>query len=176
MREGLGVRLRGLVLSLGFLLAACSLTVTVPLPDQTFGFQALPDTQGKILYPKDPVSFSPPPVSPRNVVLEGTLEASQSLNTSLTFYVRLGDPKDDSDCRDLEIIPAYACSIGPEDEGSGEASFNNSPSAPLTLRGGNLTQGIAQGRFWLGLKAEGLPSSAVTLTLKDAKARVTVGF
>lgn len=178
MREGFRMGLKSLVLSLGFLLAACSFTVTVPLPDQTFSAQALPDTQGKILYPKNPATFNPPPVSPKSVVIQGTLEADQPLNT-LTFYVRLKDPKTDSNCTDLSIfynIPAYACSIGPDDEKSGEAFFNNSFFAPLTLTGRNLTQGIAQGQFWLGLEAQGLPQGPVNFALKNLKATVTVGF
>lgn len=176
MREGFRIGLKSLVLSLGFLLAACSFTVTVPLPDQTFSAQALPDTQGEILYPKNPATFDPPPVSPKSVVIQGTLEADQPLNTTLAFYVRLKDPKTDPGCMDLSIIPAYACSIGPYDEKSGEAFFNNSSSAPLTLTGRNLTQGIAQGQFWLGLEVQGLPQGLVNFTLKNLKATVTVGF
>lgn len=179
MREGFRIGLKSLVLSLGFLLAACSFTVTVTLPDQTFSAQALPNTQREILYPKNPATFNPPPVSPKSVLIQGTLEADQPLNTTLAFYVRLKDPKTDPGCMDLNIfynIPAYACSIGPYDEKSGEAFFNNSSSAPLTLTGRNLTQGIAQGQFWLGLEVQGLPSRMVTFTLKNAKATVTVGF
>jgi len=176
MREGFRIGLKSLVLGLGFLLAACSFTVTVPLPDQTFSAQALPDTQGEILYPKNPATFDPPPVSPKSVVIQGTLEADQPLNTTLAFYVRLKDPKTDPGCMDLSIIPAYACSIGPDDEKSGEAFFNNSSSAPLTLTGRNLTQGIAQGQFWLGLEVQGLPQRLVNFALKNLKATVTVGF
>ena len=176
MREGFRIGLKSLVLGLGFLLAACSFTVTVPLPDQTFSAQALPDTQGEILYPKNPATFDPPPVSPKSVVIQGTLEADQPLNTTLAFYVRLKDPKTDPGCMDLSIIPAYACSIGPDDEKSGEAFFNNSFFAPLTLTGRNLTQGIAQGQFWLGLEVQGLPQRLVNFALKNLKATVTVGF
>ncbi|QWK22056.1 hypothetical protein [Thermus antranikianii] len=69
-----------------------------------------------------------------------------------------------------------ALSIGPDDEKSGEAFFNNSSSAPLTLTGRNLTQGIAQGQFWLGLEVQGLPQRLVNFALKNLKATVTVGF
>ncbi|GAA6730896.1 hypothetical protein YIM73518_06590 [Thermus brockianus] len=39
-----------------------------------------------------------------------------------------------------------------------------------------MTQGIAQGKFWLGLEVQGLPASLVTFTLKNLKAIVTVGL
>ncbi|WP_243028157.1 hypothetical protein [Thermus albus] len=124
-----------------------------------------------ILYKKDPLSFSPPPVAPKSVVILGTLEANQPLSTTLGFYVRLKDP---SACQDLG--QAYLCPIGADDERAGEARFEESASAPLTLGGRNLTQGVAQGRFWLGLEVQGLPSQGGVFTLKDPKAMLTVGF
>ncbi|MFN3369025.1 MAG: hypothetical protein ACK4ZX_06430 [Thermus sp.] len=162
---------------LGLFLTACSFAVTVDLPEQSFSVAALPNTQGKILYPKK-TTFNPPPVSPKSVSVQGTLEASQTLNTTLNFYVRLKDPATDPGCTDLSSygIQAYACGIGPDDEKAGEARFQWSPSAPLTLQGENLTQGIAQGGFWLGLEVQGLPSGPVNFTLKNPKALVTVGL
>lgn len=164
--------------SLLLTLAACSFTVTVDIPEQSFQAQALPNTQGRILYPKKATTFNPPPVAPKSVVLTGTLEADQTLNTTLSFYVRLEDPSSDPNCMDLSSykIPAYACSIGLSDEKAGEASFNSATATTLTLGGKNVTQGIAQGKFWLGLEASGLPSIMVTFTLKNAKATVTVGL
>jgi len=162
--------------SLFLTLAACSFTVTVDIPEQRFQAQALPNTQGRILYPKEATRFNPPPVAPKSVVLTGTLEASQTLNTTLSFYVRLSDPRLDSSCSYIPVLQAYACPIGPADENTGEAQFQSSYSTFLALKGANLTQGIAQGQFWLGLEAQGLPSSMVTFTLKNAKATVTVGF
>ena len=162
--------------SLLLTLAACSFTVTVDIPEQRFQAQALPNTQGRILYPKEATRFNPPPVAPKSVVLTGTLEASQTLNTTLSFYVRLSDPRLDSSCSYIPVLQAYACPIGPADENTGEAQFQSSYSTFLALKGANLTQGIAQGQFWLGLEAQGLPSRMVTFTLKNAKATVTVGF
>lgn len=162
-----------------FLLAACSYTLTVTLPPQTIQVPALSDTQGKIVYKKDPVSFSPPPVAPKDVTLSGTLEASQTLNATLGFYVRLVDPASDPACYGIpfaQVAQAYVCPIGTNDEKAGEANFQNVKSTSLTLKGGNLTQGISEGRFWVGLEVQGLPSENVTFTLKDLKATVTVGF
>ncbi|RTG99186.1 hypothetical protein CSW47_16350 [Thermus scotoductus] len=161
--------------SLLLTLAACSFTVTVDIPEQKFQAQALPNPQGQILYPKEATRFNPPPVAPKSVVLTGTLEASQTLNTTISFYVRLEDPS--KTCQDLSLygIPAYACPVGPADEKVGEAQFQGT-QASLTLQGAKLTQGIAQGQFWLGLEAQSLPSSRVTFTLKNAKATVTVGL
>ncbi|RTI11014.1 hypothetical protein [Thermus scotoductus] len=163
--------------SLLLTLAACSFTVTVDIPEQRFQAQALPNTQGRILYPKEATRFNPPPVAPKSVVLTGTLEASQTLNTTISFYVRLEDPSKERTCQDLSLygIPAYACPVGPADEKVGEAQFQGT-QASLTLQGAKLTQGIAQGQFWLGLEAQGLPSRMVTFTLKNAKATVTVGL
>ncbi|WP_243090188.1 hypothetical protein [Thermus neutrinimicus] len=126
---------------LGLFLTACSFAVTVDLPERSFSVAALPNTQGKILYP-------------------------------------IKDPATDPGCTDLSSygIQAYACGIGPDDERAGEARFQWSPSAPLTLQGENLTQGIAQGGFWLGLEVQGLPSGPVNFTLKNPKALVTVGL
>ena len=162
--------------SLLLTLAACSFTVTVDISEQRFQAQALPNTQGRILYPKEATRFNPPPVAPKSVVLTGTLEASQPLDTTLSFYVRLSDPRLDSSCSYIPVLQAYACPIGPADENTGEAQFQSSYSTFLALKGANLTQGIAQGQFWLGLEVQGLPSSMVTFTLKNLKATVTVGF
>jgi hypothetical protein len=54
---------RRLTLVLGLLLAftACSVTVTVDLPDQTLDLPDLTDTGGKVVYPKDGFSFAPLP-------------------------------------------------------------------------------------------------------------------
>lgn len=167
-----------LLASLLLLLAACSVTLEIPLPTQTFKAQALSNTNGRILYPKDALTFNPPPVSPKSVSVQGTLEASQPLSTTLGFYVRLVDPGSDPGCLDLASygIQAYACPIGPSDEKAGEASFPGTQSTSLSLGGKNLTQGIAQGRFWLGLEVQGLPTGMVTFTLKNPKALVTVGL
>ncbi|ETN88481.1 hypothetical protein [Thermus sp. NMX2.A1] len=162
--------------SLLLTLAACSFTVTVDIPEQRFQAQALPNTQGRILYPKEATRFNPPPVAPKSVVLTGTLEASQTLDTTLSFYVRLSDPRLDSSCSYIPVLQAYACPIGPADENTGEAQFQSSYSTFLALKGANLTQGIAQGQFWLGLEVQDLPSSMVTFILKNLKATVTVGF
>ncbi|WP_114311722.1 hypothetical protein [Thermus caldifontis] len=171
--QGLPILFAGLLL-----LSACSVTLQVPLPDQSFQAGALPGTQGRILYPQKAVTFAPPLVSPKAVAITGTLEANQSLNATLSFYARLLDPASDPSCLDLNPygIQAYACPIGPNDEKAGEAQFANAQSAALSLGGKNLTQGIAQGQFWLGLEVQGLPASLVTFTLKNLKAIVTVGL
>ncbi len=70
--------MRRLTLVLGLLLAltACSVTVTVALPDQTLDLPGLADTGGKVVYPKDGLSFDPPPVDVvRGIRVEGVLEA-----------------------------------------------------------------------------------------------------
>jgi hypothetical protein len=75
-----------LVLGLLLALTACSVTVTVDLPDQSLDLPGLADTGGKVVYPKDGLSFSPPPVDVvRGIRVEGVLEASEPLNiTGLT--------------------------------------------------------------------------------------------
>lgn len=163
---------------LGLLLSACSLPLTVVLPNQTLNLPGLGDTGGRVVYPQEGLSFNPPPLDViRGVKVEGILEASQPLTATLEFYARTEDP---GDCDPLPpVAPSvYLCSIGPEDEDEkvGEAVFNGTRSAPFTLQGGRLTEGIRQGRLWLGLKYQGLPSTPLTLTFKGMKATVTVGF
>ncbi|WP_330848628.1 hypothetical protein [Thermus thermamylovorans] len=90
----------------------------------------------------------------------------------MAFHVRLGDPGEDPGCQPLP--GGYAC---PAEPGArvGEAAFAGTSTASLVLEGAGLTQGVREGRFWLGLLGEGLPAGG-TLTLKDLRATVVVGF
>jgi hypothetical protein len=175
-----------LVLGLLLALTACSVTVTVDLPDQSLDLPGLADTGGKVVYPKDGLSFSPPPVDVvRGIRVEGVLEASEPLNITLEFYARTQDPSQDPACtaptptfpQGIGVEPAiYLCSIGPDDQKVGQATFQNSKQASFTLQGTKLTEGIKAGRLWLGIKASGLPSTPLTLTFSNMKAYVTVGL
>lgn len=78
---------------LGLLLSACSLSLTVVLPDQTLNLPGLGDTGGRVVYPQEGLSFNPPPLDViRGVKVEGILEASQPLTATLEFYARTEDP------------------------------------------------------------------------------------
>jgi hypothetical protein len=176
-----------LVLGLLLALTACSVTVTVSLPDQTLDLPGLADTGGKVVYPKDGLSFDPPPVDVvRGIRVEGVLEASEPLNITLEFYARTQDPSQDRACtaptfpfapQGIGVEPAiYLCSIGPDDQKVGQATFQNSQQASFTLQGTKLAEGIKAGRLWLGIKASGLPSTPLTLTFRNMKAYVTVGL
>jgi hypothetical protein len=55
------MRRGALLLGLLLALTACSATVTVSLPDQTLDLPGLTDTGGKVVYPKDGLSFAPLP-------------------------------------------------------------------------------------------------------------------
>ncbi|WP_018460664.1 hypothetical protein [Thermus oshimai] len=161
---------------LGLLLSACSLSLTVVLPDQTLNLPGLGDTGGRVVYPQEGLSFTPPPVDVvRGVRVDGILEASQLLTATLEFYARTEDP---GDCDPVPpVAPSvYLCAIGPDDEKVGEATFSGTSRTAFTLQGETLAQGIRQGRLWLGLKYQGLPSTPLTLTFKGMKATVTVGF
>ena len=174
-----------MVLGLLLALTACSVTVTVSLPDQTLDLPGL-DTGGKVVYPKDGLSFDPPPVDVvRGIRVEGVLKASEPLNITLEFYARTRDPSQDPACtaptptfpQGIGVEPAiYLCSIGPDDQKVGQATFQNSQQASFTLQGTKLTEGIKAGRLWLGIKASGLPSTPLTLTFLNMKAYVTVGL
>jgi hypothetical protein len=180
--------MRRVTLVLGLLLAltACSVTVTVSLPDQTLDLPGLTDTGGKVVYPKDGLSFSPPPVDVvQGIRVEGVIEAetSQPLNITLEFYARTQDPSQDDACTAFTLPGAgssiYFCSISPNDQKDqkvGQATFQNSQQASFTLQGTKLTEGIKAGRLWLGIKASGLPSTPLTLTFSNMKAYVTVGL
>ena len=175
-----------LVLGLLLALTACSVTVTVDLPDQTLDLPGLADTGGKVVYPKDGLSFSPPPVDVvQGIRVEGVLKASEPLNITLEFYARTQDPSQDPACtaptptfpQGIGVEPAiYLCSIGPNDQKVGQATFQNSQQASFTLQGTKLTEGIKAGKLWLGIKASGLPSTPLTLTFLNMKAYVTVGL
>lgn len=170
---------RGLLgLALGLLLSACSIPITVSLPDKTLELPGLPDTLGKVVYPQEALVFTPPAVDVvKGLRVEGLLEASQPLTATLEFYTRTKDPSADRGCQAPPPGSAvYLCAIGPDDEKVGEAVFNGSQQASFTLQGTLLTQGIKQGRLWLGLKYSGLPSTPLTLAFKNMKAIVTVGF
>jgi len=178
--------MRRVTLALGLLLAltACSVTVTVPLPPQEVKVPVASDIGGKVVYPKDGLSFSPPPVDVvRGIRVEGVLEASQPLDITLEFYARTQDPSQDPACtaptfpQGIGVEPViYFCSIGPNDQKVGQATFQNSQQASFTLQGTKLTEGIKAGRLWLGIKASGLPSTPLTLTFLNMKAYVTVGL
>ena len=173
-----------LVLGLLLALTACSVTVTVSLPDQTLDLPGLADTGGKVVYPKDGLSFSPPPVDVvRGIRVEGVLEASEPLNITLEFYARTQDPSQDPACtaptspQGTGVEPViYLCSIGPNDQKVGQVDFRNNQQASFTLQGTKLAEGIKAGRLWLGIKASGLPSTSLTLTFRNMKAYVTVGL
>jgi hypothetical protein len=175
--------MRRVTLVLGLLLAltACSVTVTVDLPNQTLDLPGLTDTGGKVVHPKDGFSFDPPPVDVvRGIRVEGVLKASQPLNATLEFYARTQDPSQDPACTAFTLPGAgssiYFCSIGPDDQKVGQATFQNSQQASFTLQGTKLAEGIKAGRLWLGIKASGLPSTSLTLTFSNMKAYVTVGL
>jgi hypothetical protein len=178
--------MRRVTLALGLLLAltACSVTVTVSLPDQTLDLPGLTDTGGKVVYPKDGLSFSPPPVDVvQGIRVEGVLKASEPLNITLEFYARTQDPSQDDACTAFTLPGAgssiYFCSIGPNDQKNqkvGQATFQNSKQASFTLQGTKLTEGIKADRLWLGIQASGLPSTPLTLTFLNMKAYVTVGL
>ncbi|MCS6869393.1 hypothetical protein [Thermus sp.] len=168
------------MLALGItLLAACSFNLTVPLPEQRVQVP-LADSQGRVVYPAQTLSFPPPGGVVRRAEVRGTLEADQALNATLALYVRLQDPEEDPSClalRDPNGTPlGYACPVGPGDEKVGEASFAASKTAPLGLRGEQLTQGVQSGKLWLGLQVQGLPSGLVELRFKDLKAILTLGL
>jgi hypothetical protein len=164
-----------LVLGLLLALTACSVTVTVSLPDQSLDLPGLTDTGGKVVYPKDGLSFDPPPVDVvRSLRVEGVLEASTLLNVTLEFYARTQDPSQDPACTAFTLPGAgssiYFCSIGPNDQKDqkvGQATFQNSQQASFTLQGTKLAEGIKEGRLWLGIKASGLPSTSLTLTFSN---------
>jgi hypothetical protein len=100
-----------LVLGLLLALTACPVTVTVSLPDQTLDLPGLADTGGKVVYPKDGLSFSPPPVDVvRGIRVEGVLETSEPLNITLEFYARTQDPSQDPTC----TAPTFPQGIGVE--------------------------------------------------------------
>ena len=184
-RVGVGYTLSmsriALIPGLLLVLAACSLTVTVPLPDQSLNLPGVTDTGGGIVYSGSALSFDPPPVDVvQGIRVEGAIEASQPLNATLEFYARTQDPNQDPACT-TPTFPGggsgvYFCTGSSEDQEVGQVTFQNSQQASFTLQGVKLAEGIKAGRLWLGIKASGLPPTPLTLTFHNMKAYVTVGF
>ncbi len=159
---------------LAFLLAACSFTVTVDLPDQRFDIAAF-STQGLILYQEQ--SFSPPPLSGAIRAVRITGEASLEAPAYLTLEL-YGRSRAPEGCQSQSWggQTYYLCPQGPDDGPLGQLSFSpNSPTQPLDLQGQALAEGIRQGQLWLGVRVQG---GAVdnTLYLKNLKASITVGL
>ncbi|WP_105316554.1 hypothetical protein [Thermus tenuipuniceus] len=171
-------RVLSAILGLSLLLAACSVSVTVPLPDQKVTVAAVGDTFGQVIYPAQAMEF--PGVRVKNVEISGTLEANQPLRLTLDLYARLKNPAEDRSCTallDFATVYAYACPVGPDDEKVGSATFTLSQRASLTLRGGNLTRGVQEGRLWLGVQLnQTLPTAQVEFAFKNLKATLIVGF
>lgn len=171
-------RLVLLILGLGLFFTACSVSVTVPLPDQKVRVAAVGDTLGRVIYPSKPLEFPSVPV--KGVEVSGTLEANHPLALTLDLYARLTDPAKDQDClalSDFTTTYAYACPVGPDDEKVGSATFTLSQSTSLTLKGSHLTQGVQQGKLWLGVQvSSNLPAPQVELTFKNLKATVVAGL
>lgn len=162
---------------LALILGACSVSLTVPLPDQTLDLPAIQDTSGYVLYPAQGLEFTAVPV--KGVAVSGQATASQPLNLDLDIYARLTSPAGDPNCTDLSSwagAPLYACSVGEADSLVGRLTFRGESQAPLLLQGAVLAQGVSQGKFWLGGKVSGAPSSSVQIRLTDLRATATVGF
>ncbi len=164
--------MRRLLPLLALALGACSLPITIGLPDQTLQIPGLLPTGEVVLYPKDPLTFSPPPVDViQSVEVRGRAVANQSLNATIGVYGRVNDPSQGcTPSGDFYLCPRE------REEKLGELAFNNSSQTPFTLQGQALTQGVKGGRLWLGVGVWGLPSGGVRLELKDMQATVRVGF
>lgn len=156
---------------LALALAACSLPVTVRLQDQTLNLPAVLPTGNQVLY-KDPLRFDPPPVDViQDVQVTGEAQASQTLNLTLSVYGRAQDPA--SNCTSYGDF--YSCPADREEK-LGDLVFQNQNQTTFTLKGEALTQGIKQGKLWLGVSVQGPLTGGVTLTLKNMQATVRVGF
>ncbi|MGQ9691890.1 MAG: hypothetical protein ACUVQC_00140 [Thermaceae bacterium] len=167
------------LLGLGLFLAACSFTVTALLEDRTLQLPVVEDTRGKVVYMGTALKPSLPPVDViKGIRVEGSLEASEPLNLTLSFYARKQDPNDDQNCSGVDTV--YLCKRGPRDGKVGDAEFGNSRTANFTLQGINLLEAIKGGELWLGIAASdpnsSLPSELRELKFIGMKAYVTVGL
>lgn len=151
----------------------CSVTLTIKLPDQRFQ-AASPGIPGVVFYPAEAVSFSPLPGSVTALRVQGKVYASRPLNTTLVFRARLQSPQSNASCTLLSSYEVYACMVGVADAKVGEATFLGDGQADLTLQGSMLASGVRQGRFWLGLEGQGLPTDPVELLFTDLTAYVTL--
>ncbi len=164
--------MRRLLPLLALVLGACSLPITIGLPDQPLQISGLLPTGDMVLYPKDPLTFSPPPVDViQSVEVRGRAVANQPLNATIGVYGRVNDPS--QGCTPSGDF--YLCPRGGEEK-LGELSFNSSPETSFTLQGQALTQGVKRGQLWLGVGVQGLPAGGVHLELKDMQATVRIGF
>ncbi|MGQ9735718.1 MAG: hypothetical protein ACUVUP_03910 [Thermaceae bacterium] len=166
---------RALASLLTLALAACSVTVTVRLPEQTLDVTSS-NTAGKIIYPKNPLTFSRPPVQAKRVEITGEANLSPHTPLSLVVYARTSAP---APLGCLEFSNIYICDEGQKGTYVGEINFMEASHTSFTLGkegGETLAQGVNQGQLWLGVKVEGTGSLNSTLTLKEMEATVTVQF
>ena len=157
---------------LALALGACALPITIGLPDQTLDIPSLLHTGDLVLYPKDPLTFNRPPVDVvQSVEVRGRAVANQPLNATLEVYGRVQSPP-------CGLDPSGSFYLCPKDqeERLGELAFNGTSQTSFTLQGQALTQGVKEGRLWLGVGVQGLPAGGVRLELKDMQATLRTGF
>ncbi len=150
------LRTSALVLTLAAALAACSKApLNVPLSDFSIQVDALVDTAGKVVYPKNPAKFRDSVVDVKSITLTGNLTYSATAGSNqltLTFYASVDDPGNHSgNCQDYTSF--YLCDPAGEKAISQPKTFTKGEKSPIELGSPNpdvLSTGINQGKIWIG--------------------------
>ncbi|XOB99413.1 hypothetical protein ACMC9I_04825 [Deinococcota bacterium DY0809b] len=172
------LRTSALVLTLAAALAACSKApLTVPLEDFSISVDAVGNTVGQVVYPKNAAQFDRPVVGVKTIRLSGRVTVSYTAVQAplvMTFYARTDDPGA-AGCTDAGL--AWICDAAGETPISSEYSFANGETQQVTLGDPNpeaLADGINQGRIWIGAEVTSGAATGVTFDFTQMVAEVTV--
>lgn len=172
------LRTSALLLALAAALAACSKApLTVPLEDFSISVDAVGNTVGQVVYPKNAAQFDRPVVDVKTIRLSGQVTVSYTAVQAplvMTFYARTSDPGA-AGCTDAGL--AWICDAAGETPISSAYSFANGETQQVTLGDPNpevLADGINQGRIWIGAEVTSGAATGVTFDFTQMVAEVTV--
>jgi hypothetical protein len=165
-----------LVLTVG--LAACAgLPLRLGIENISLTVPLVLYTNNNVIYPKNPSSFSQPPVNISSVRLEGKAKASNVVSDVNVFlYARVASPATDPTCTtytDIIVCPK-----------AGQIKINSSPMTLLSS--GSLREfvfddasqvlrdGVNAGKMWFGLEVTSGAAANMNLQLSELVASVTV--
>jgi len=162
-----------------FVLSSCgNAPVSVRLDDFSIKVDALANTLGKVVYPKQAATFEKSGLHVKTVTLNGKLTYSADIGSdslTMAFYARLSDPKD-AGCSDAGL--AWLCDKANETPISDPQTFQKDTPTPFSLGDKNptiLADGINQGKIWIGVEVtEESAATGVTFDFTDMVANVTL--
>ncbi|WP_287371073.1 hypothetical protein, partial [Oceanithermus sp.] len=172
------LRTSALLLALAAALAACSQApLTVPLDDFSIQVDAVGNTAGQVIYPKNAAQFSKPVLNVKTIQLKGQVTVSYTAvqaPLTMTFYARTSDPKN-AGCTDAGL--AWICNASGETAISTGYTFADGETKSIALGDPNpdvLANGLNQGFLWIGAEVTSGAATGVTFDFTQMVAQVTV--